>query len=74
MQKYKTTATIELFSGKVGLSEKQAAIRAARLKKVKQGVFEVVLPVQFKVGEEIGIECPDKATLANLEPIGGESK
>ena len=74
MQKYKTTATIELFSGKVGLSEKQAATRTARLKKVKQGVFEVVSPVQFKAGEEIGIEDPDKATLANLEQLGGKSK
>lgn len=67
MKKYETTGVINLFGGVVGLSKAQAASRSHALKKLKSGRFEVVAPVQFKAGEIIGLEKPDKATLLLLE-------
>lgn len=41
-------------SGLIGLSEKQAKLRSHCVKATKQkGVYEVLAPVQFKIGETI---------------------
>lgn len=69
MLKYKTTAIVEFFSGKIGLSEKQAVRRPGKLKKVGKGVYGILSPVQFKAGETISLDNPDKITLAKLELI-----
>ena len=69
MQKYKTTAIIDLFTGKVGLSENQVARRPGKLRKIKAGIYEILAPVQFKAGEVIELENPDKVTLAKLDLI-----
>jgi hypothetical protein len=49
----KFTNTIELFTGRIGLTKKQAARRPGCLEMVKKGEFEIVKPVQFKAGEAI---------------------
>ncbi len=72
MKEYRTTATVDLFSGMVGLSEKQVACRSGKLKKVKGG-YEILDHVQFKAGEVISFN-PDKATLAKVELIGGKEE
>lgn len=69
MQKYKTIGIIDLFSGKIGLSEKQAARRPGKLKKVGKDVSKILSPVQFKAGEVIRLDNPDKVTLSKLELI-----
>lgn len=56
----KTAGVLTLNMGLVGLSDAQANARAMCLAKAKApGVFEVVKPVQFKVGELVGIEIDD---------------
>ena len=69
MLKYITLAIVELFGGLIGLSKKQAVRRGKTLKKVKDrdGVYEILSKVQFKVGEIIGLEDPDKVTLSKVE-------
>jgi len=71
MFEYITTAILELFTGRVGLSEKQAARRlpVGSIKPVKKQkrVYEILAPVQFKSGEIIGLENPDKVTLSKVE-------
>jgi len=74
MRKYETTAVVDLFGGLIGLSEEQAARRARNLKPVKKGVYEIVGPVQFKAGELISLDKPDKATAAKLEWIKPQPK
>jgi len=69
LKEYKTTGVITLFGGTVELSLKQAEPRQAALKKLKQGEYEVIAPVQFKAGEIIGLDMADKATLALLEDL-----
>lgn len=53
----------------VHLTAVQAALREHALKKQGNGVFEVILPIQFKNGELLGFdEVPDKALLAAFFP------
>ena len=68
MTKYRTTAVVYLFSGKIGLSDQQAARRPGKLKKVKGG-YEILEKVCFKAGEIIELENPDKVTKQKLEAI-----
>lgn len=65
--KYKTIKIIELFAGQIGLSAKQAQARPGKLKKIKDGLYEIVSPVQFKAGEVIELNNPDKIILSKLE-------
>ena len=69
--KFKTTQIVELFSGRIGLTEEQAAVRSGALRQVKnrKGLYDIVAPVQFKSGEVIDLVDPDKATLSRLEPL-----
>ena len=69
MKEYITTNTLELFSGRVGLTAKQAAIRAAKLKKVKSGLYEITGPVQFKKGETIRLAGIPKGLAAVLSEV-----
>ncbi len=70
MLKYITTAMVELFSGLIGLSDKQAACRPGKVKQVKdkKGVYEILGKIQFKAGETIGLDDPDKVILARVDP------
>jgi len=68
--KYKVAAPyIELYSGVLILTKEQAAVRAHNLRKVKGG-YEIVRPVQFKCGEEIGYD--GELTLELAEAFGIE--
>lgn len=42
-----------LFDGVFGLSDKQAAIREHAVKKLDDGKYQVLSPVEFKTGEVI---------------------
>ncbi len=58
MKKYTITGSpVRLVGGVLGLTEKQAAPRLHHLKPLKKkGLFEIVQPVVFKVGEVIGFD------------------
>lgn len=68
MTKYRTTSVVYLFSGKIGLSDQQAARRSGKLKKVKGG-YEILDKVCFKAGEIIELDNPDKSTKQKLEAV-----
>jgi hypothetical protein len=69
VREYKTTSTVEIFSGLIGLSNVQADKRIKKLKKKKTGVYEILLPVQFKAGERIKLDKPEKVLLSKLEKV-----
>lgn len=48
---------------KVQLTKEQASLREHCLKPLKGNVYEVTLPIQFKIGEVLGFESPDPALL-----------
>lgn len=70
MNSYQVTAPIHLFAGRIGVTKKQAKVRAHNLKKVGGGIYEICGPVCFKAGEIIAFNC-DKATLLNVELVNG---
>ena len=80
MNTYKTTEIVDIFGGKVGLTKKQAKRRPGKLRKLRgvtegnRGLFEVVNPIQFKAGEVVMLENPDKITLAKLELVKSVKK
>ena len=68
---YKVESTLDLFTGEITLTKKQASDRAHNLKAIKvdkegNGLYEITGHVQFKAGEIIGIGNPDKVTLVKL--------
>ncbi len=68
MIKFKTLVTTDFFEGAVlGLSRDQAYSRMHNLEKVRKGVYRVTSPVQFKSGEVLKLDDPDKVTQARLE-------
>lgn len=72
MKPYRTLATVRLFSGLVGLTEKQVKWRASCLKKIKDDVFEIVDEVTLKAGEVIGLADPPKPYRKKLECLEPE--
>lgn len=57
MSKFIVTApSARLTSGVLVLTDKQAAVRSHNLKQVGKNRYEIVNPVEFKAGEEIGYE------------------
>ena len=71
---YITTNTVELFTGEIGLSEKQAAVRTDKLKRVRKGLYEIIKPVQFKAGEKIKLSKLPKGLGYILEEAGAKAK
>ena len=83
MKEYKTIQTVDLGSGKIGLSDEQAQPRAGKLKKLKtekklsssikgvphKEIYEIQAPVQFKRGEIIWLDDIPKNMVAFLEPV-----
>lgn len=69
MKTYKALGIVDIFGGLIGLTKKQVAVRPGTLNKVRTGVYEVYKPVQFKAGEVIGLENPDKVTLSRLDEL-----
>lgn len=74
MKEYICTETVDLHTGRVGLTKKQVDRRRHKLKPVKEGdgIYDVVSSVQFKAGESVRIQDPDKATLSRLNPTEPE--
>lgn len=73
MRRYKVIAPIHLFAGRIGLTEKQAKVRAHSLKDCNGGIYEIKGPVCFKAGEMLNFDC-DKATLKNVKRIAEKPK
>src|SRR5688500_1242679 len=70
--KYKVVAPfIELHSGTLTLTKEQAGVRMHNLRKTKAG-YEIVRPVQFKHGEQIGYDGELTHMLA--EAFGSEKR
>lgn len=54
------------------LGDAQVVHRAARLRSVGKGLYDVLDPVQFKAGEVVGIDLKSlpKSIRNELEPLG----
>jgi len=71
MKIYRVDAkSYSFFHGLVQLTEKQAKPRAHQLKPLGEGIFEIVQPIEFKAGEELGFDGEVNARLLqNITPI-----
>lgn len=69
MRKYTVIAVLTIQAGAVlGLTPKQAELRKHALKPVGKDAYEVLSPIQFKVGEEIATDAElNKALATSLE-------
>jgi hypothetical protein len=74
MRIYTTLKTIEVHQGIIGLTTSQAGPRGNCLFPVCPGVYQIVNPVCFKKGEEIGFESVDKALAPSLRLKRGRKK
>ena len=75
MSKYIVTARLRLVCGVLILSAEQANPRAHALKPLGKNRFEIINPVEFKVGEKIGYEGDlPKALADNLTSMEGAEK
>lgn len=75
MQTYTAAVVVTLHSGKVKLTADQARRRMHCLKGSKagqkSGIFTILSPIQFKVGEEFGYDGDmPKAMIGQLEIVG----
>lgn len=67
MKRYKTLKVIDLFTGQIGLDDKQAGARSHCLDKVGAGRYEIMGHVQFKSGEVVSFDEAPKVFAAFLE-------
>lgn len=75
MKKYKAISPLKVTSGLVELSEKQAKRRARLIMPGnREGVYEIVKPVQFKAGEVFGLADVSKVHLAKLVHLPTEEE
>ena len=61
MKRVSFSKAIELFAGRIGLTDAQASVRGHSLKPVGNGVYEIVSKVEFKAGESIELESLPKS-------------
>lgn len=74
MKRYKTISAIELKSGLIVLNQEQAGKRQRSLVATEtDGVYQIVSPVQFAKGEEIGLDLSDTWLLGKIEDINYET-
>jgi len=66
MREYQTTGTIRVNGGYIGLDQRQAGARRNRVRRVAEGVYEVLTPIELKAGETIRMENPDKTALNHM--------
>lgn len=64
---------IQLHSGVLSLSKEQAETRMHNLRKVRGG-YEIVRPVQFKAGEQIGYDGELSHEMASALDAKGKKK
>jgi hypothetical protein len=67
MREYQTTGIIRVNCGYIGLDKHQAGARRSRVRQIRDGVYEVLQPIEFKAGEKIRLDNPDKITLARMD-------
>jgi len=68
MKQYLTKEVVSIFTGFIRLSDHQAAVRSYGIEATdEKGVYQILSKIQFKAGEEIGLDKPDKITLSLLE-------
>jgi hypothetical protein len=76
MQNYEVTGNFITFGIgiEIKLSTSQADTRAHLLKNKKKDIYEIISPVQFKKGEQIGVysKSLSKALLENLKELGAK--
>lgn len=71
METYRVdTKSYRFFHGLVKLTENQAKLRGHQLKPRGEGIFEIIQPIEFKAGEELGYDGEvNAALLQNITPI-----
>jgi hypothetical protein len=69
MKKYRVINILRLFSGLIELDEDQATHRRKHLMADILGVYKICKPIEFKVGEIVGLDSVDKAISLCVEPI-----
>lgn len=75
MKKYRTTEVVGIASGVIELNGRQAVRRPGKLKPMKKkGLYEILAPIEFKQGEVIGLENPDKVLLSKLDELDKDGK
>jgi hypothetical protein len=74
MKMYTVSATTSIFEGRVVLNKEQARRRRRHIKHIEGDLYEIVKPVQFKVGEQIGLDESTlrKVHMVNLAAVGSE--
>jgi hypothetical protein len=75
MREYQTTGIIRVNSGYIGLDKRQADARRSRVEPTKTaGVYEILGQIEFKAGEKIRMEKPDKVLLERMQDLTPEEK
>ena len=75
MKRVSFPKAIELFSGRIGLTDAQASVRVQSLKPVGDGIYEITSKVEFKAGEMIELESfPKGLAKPEAEAIQAEDK
>lgn len=54
MTEYITTDKVQLFTGKIHLTDEQASVRMHALKKIGGDKYRIESPIEFMTGEKIG--------------------
>ncbi len=71
---YTVIKTLALHAGEIGLSNEQAAPRMHNLKKIGDGLYSILSPVQFKIGEKISLKGAQKGQEQYLQDTRAEEK
>lgn len=70
---YIVIKTLALHAGEIGLSNEQAAPRMHNLKKIGDGLYSILSPVQFKIGEKISLKGAQKGQEQYLQDARAEA-
>mgnify|MGYP001487079405 CR=1 FL=1 len=70
MRTVRVDKPLNVNSGLIGLYEKQAKSRRQNIKvDEKNGIYEILRPLQFKAGEQIGLENISKVDLQSVTDL-----
>lgn len=73
MKYYKVISPVTIPGGTIRLNDNQAKTRAHGVKAIKpKGVYEMLTPQTFKVGEVFGLKDVSKAILPSVEEVTGK--
>jgi hypothetical protein len=71
MDRFKVISALHLGNGVVELDRRQATARETSLRHLEGDFYQVLGPIQFKTGEEIGVENVDKYLDSKLQRLTG---